>query len=70
MMKVIDEMSFEEAMSELNLIVEKLESELTLGDSLDLFDRGQRLLDHCNRLIDAAKLRLTRESLDEREDGK
>jgi exodeoxyribonuclease VII small subunit len=59
MIDSIEEMKFEEALVELEQTVARLESgNLTLEDSLELFERGQRLAAHCNRLLDQAQLRV------------
>lgn len=53
-------LSFEEAYHALEEIVEQLESgELSLAESVALFERGQRLLAHCNAQLDAAELRVS-----------
>ncbi|HQF70965.1 MAG TPA: exodeoxyribonuclease VII small subunit [Promineifilum sp.] len=52
-------LSFEEALVELEQTVAQLESgNLTLEASLLLFERGQLLAAHCNRLLDEAQLRV------------
>ncbi|MFO7664509.1 MAG: exodeoxyribonuclease VII small subunit [Chloroflexota bacterium] len=59
MIDSIEEMKFEAALVELEQTVARLESgNLTLEDSLELFERGQRLAAHCNRLLDQAQLRV------------
>ena len=53
------ELTFETALAELEQIVSKLEAgELTLEESLSLFERGQELADFCNDLLDNASLRV------------
>jgi exodeoxyribonuclease VII small subunit len=53
------ELTFETALAELEQIVSKLEAgELTLEESLTLFERGQELADFCNDLLDNASLRV------------
>ncbi len=53
------ELTFETALSELEQIVSRLEAgELTLEESLALFERGQELAAHCNNLLDNASLRV------------
>ncbi len=53
------ELSFEKAFAELETIVAKLESgELSLDESLALFERGQALAAQCNSLLDAAELKV------------
>lgn len=58
-MSKIDELTFEDALKELEEIVTKLEAgELTLEDSLALFERGQALANRCNVQLDEATLRV------------
>jgi exodeoxyribonuclease VII small subunit len=55
----IDELSFEVAFSELEETVQKLEAgELTLEESVALFERGQALATHCQQQLDAAELKV------------
>ena len=57
MIEGIDELSFEDALQELEQTVAQLESGgLTLDESLDLFERGRRLAAHCSLLLDKAQL--------------
>jgi exodeoxyribonuclease VII small subunit len=54
-----EKLSFEEALVELEGIVTKLEAgELTLEESLALFERGQKLAALCNQQLDEASLRV------------
>jgi exodeoxyribonuclease VII small subunit len=58
-MKEIDELSFEAAFAELEETVQKLEvGELTLEESVGLFERGQALATHCQKQLDAAELKV------------
>lgn len=53
------DLTFETALAELEQIVSRLEAgELTLEESLTLFERGQQLADYCNNLLDNASLRV------------
>ena len=53
------DLAFEQAFAQLEGIVARLESaELSLDDSLALFERGQALAAHCARLLDAAELKV------------
>ena len=55
----VDELSYEQALSELEMIVSSLEAnKLSLEDSLALFERGQALTKHCIELLDKAELRI------------
>jgi exodeoxyribonuclease VII small subunit len=52
-------LTFEQAFAQLEEIVAKLESaELSLDESLALFERGQALAAHCAKLLDAAELKV------------
>lgn len=56
---VIEELSFEDALTALEQAVAQLESgDLTLESSLALFERGRRLAVHCGRMLDKAQLRV------------
>lgn len=53
------EMSFEDAMAELEVIVEKLEKgQLSLDESLVLFEKGIRLVKECNGKLKNAQQRV------------
>jgi exodeoxyribonuclease VII small subunit len=57
--KTIDELSYEEALAELEEIVSALESEQNqLEDSIKLFERGQALAARCGVLLEAAELKV------------
>jgi len=50
---------FEEAMTELERIVQRLEAgELRLDESLELFERGTELTRHCRQALDTAELKV------------
>ncbi|MFW6042477.1 MAG: exodeoxyribonuclease VII small subunit [Chloroflexota bacterium] len=54
-----ERLSFEEALAELERIVEKLESgDLSLEESLALFEKGQALARQCNEQLESATLRV------------
>ena len=58
-MSDIAERSFEEAWAELEAVLERLESgDLSLDDSVALFERGRSLAAHCQTLLDKAELRV------------
>ena len=63
---VIDDLRFEEAYGELETIVRRLEGgDLPLEESVALYERGRELAIHCQRLLDAAELRVTQVSANE-----
>ena len=58
-MNNISALSFEAAYEELETIVARLESgELTLEESVALFERGRQLSDRCQTILDKAELRV------------
>jgi exodeoxyribonuclease VII small subunit len=62
-----EELTFEQALEELQEVVGNLESgELALEDSLRLFERGQALADRCGQLLEQAELRMRQLVPDER----
>jgi exodeoxyribonuclease VII small subunit len=53
------DLSFEQALAALEETVSDLEAgELTLEESLELFERGQSLAAYCNELLEKASLRV------------
>ena len=57
--KPVEELSYEEALVELEGVVEALESEQSpLEDSMKLFERGQSLAAHCSALLESAQLKV------------
>jgi exodeoxyribonuclease VII small subunit len=63
--KPIAELSYEEAFSELEQIVEALENnQQALEDSLKLYERGQALSQYCAKLLEEAELKVRKLSDD------
>ncbi|MBK8030278.1 MAG: exodeoxyribonuclease VII small subunit [Anaerolineae bacterium] len=59
-MSQLEALSFEAAYAELESIVTRLDAgDLPLEDSVTLFERGKRLSEYCQRLLDQAELRIT-----------
>lgn len=55
----IANMSFEDALRALEDVVRKLESgEAKLDESIDLYERGEKLRQHCQARLDAAQERI------------
>ena len=55
----INALSFEQAYDELDEVIAKLESgEMTLDESLALYERGRQLSAHCQGLLEKAELRI------------
>jgi exodeoxyribonuclease VII small subunit len=62
----VEELSYEEALAELEEIVSALEGEhKRLDESIKLFERGQALAAHCGVLLEAAELRVKQVAGDE-----
>lgn len=60
-----DELTFEAALIELETIVSKLEDgQLSLDDSLALYERGQQLSTHCQKVLESASLRIEKLTAD------
>lgn len=63
-MSEIENMSFEEAMRELEATVGKLEhGEATLEDSIKLYERGAALRAHCDKVLRTAEERVEKITL-------
>jgi len=57
--KKVKDLSYEEALTELEGIVELLEGEQSqLEDAIKLFERGQALTARCSELLEAADLKV------------
>ena len=55
----VEELSYEEALAELEGIVESLEDgQSQLEESMKLFERGQALVTHCGALLESAQLKV------------
>lgn len=64
-MQTINALSFEEAYNQLEALVAKLESgEMTLEESVSLYEQGKQLAAHCQSLLDNAELRIKKLSDD------
>lgn len=58
-MKPVDEMSFEEALKELETVVTRLEQgDVPLEDSIKLYERGAELKRHCEARLAQAQARI------------
>jgi len=57
--KPVEELTYEEALAELEQTVEQLEGEQNpLDEAMKLFERGQALAVRCGALLDAAQLKV------------
>lgn len=62
--EAFEQLSFEDALSELEGIVRALESGSTpLAQSIEAYERGMRLKQHCERRLADARLRVEKISL-------
>ena len=58
-----ESLSFEDALNELESVVAQLEDgQLSLQESLNLYQRGQQLSQRCNALLDAAQSQIESET--------
>jgi len=61
----IKEMSFESALKELEAIVGRLErGDVELEESITIYERGEALRDHCDRLLKQAEAKVEKLTLD------
>jgi len=57
----LETLSFEDALRELEGIVRQLEGgEVALEDSISLYEKGEKLRQHCQKRLDAAQARIER----------
>jgi exodeoxyribonuclease VII small subunit len=59
--KQLEELTYEEALAELESIVAALEGDASrnrLDESIKLFERGQALAERCSALLEAAELKV------------
>lgn len=55
----LDQLSYEEAYQQLESVIQQLESgELSLEQSVDLYEQGRLLSAHCQKLLEQAELRI------------
>lgn len=60
----IKDMTFERALKELEAIVGKLErGDVELEESISIYERGEALRDHCDRLLKAAEAKVEKLTL-------
>jgi exodeoxyribonuclease VII small subunit len=59
-MDVIESLSFEDSYARLEEVIAKLEGgELSLDESVALFEEGMRLAEHCGHKLDDAELKVS-----------
>ena len=62
--QAIAQLTFEKALAELESIVERLEAgKVDLEESISIYERGEKLKTHCERLLKAAEARIEKITL-------
>lgn len=62
----VEDLSYEQALIEVEEIVDSLEEgNISLEDSMKLFERGQQLIRHCNAYLESAQLKVQKLSGEE-----
>jgi exodeoxyribonuclease VII small subunit len=57
--KAVEDLTYEEALAELESIVDALEGEQNpLNEAMSLFERGQALVKRCSELLEEAELKV------------
>tara|TARA_B110001452_G_scaffold220264_1_gene192477 strand:- start:107 stop:358 length:252 start_codon:yes stop_codon:yes gene_type:complete len=57
--KMLDKMTFEEAMNELETLVDSLDrGDISLDQAIAAYDRGSQLKDHCQKRLNEAKMKV------------
>jgi exodeoxyribonuclease VII small subunit len=60
-METLVTLSFDQALTELEGVVQRLEgAALSLEETVALYQRGRMLAEHCQHLLDEAELRISR----------
>ena len=56
---LLEKMSFEEAMKELERLVDSLDKgDVSLDEAIAAYDRGSQLKDHCQKKLNEAKMKV------------
>lgn len=67
--KPVEDLTYEEAFAELEIIVDVLEGEQNpLDEAMSFFERGQALVKRCSELLDGAELKVRELSGDQLSD--
>ena len=57
--EVLEDMSFEDAMRELEKLVDSLDKgDVSLDEAIVAYDRGSQLKDHCQKKLNEAKMKV------------
>ena len=56
---VLEKMTFEQAMKELEMLVDSLDKgDISLDQAIAAYDRGSQLKDHCQKKLNEAKMKV------------
>ena len=56
---VLEKMTFEQAMNELEILVDSLDNgDISLDQAIAAYDRGSQLKDHCQKKLNEAKMKV------------
>ena len=56
---LLEKMTFEEAMKELEILVDALDKgDVSLDEAIAAYDRGSQLKDHCQKKLNEAKMKV------------
>ncbi len=70
MFEDIQNLSFEEALAELESIIHKMEAgDIKLSDSVSFYERGIKLKNHCEEILKSAQLKIEKIQLKPLENG-
>lgn len=70
MFEDIQNLSFEEALAELESIIHKMEAgDIKLADSVSFYERGIKLKNHCEEILKSAQLKIEKIQLKPLENG-
>jgi exodeoxyribonuclease VII small subunit len=57
--KILEKMTFEDAMNELENLVNALDKgDISLDKAISAYDRGSKLKDHCEKTLNEAKMKV------------
>ena len=57
--QLLNEMTFEEAMKELEKLVDSLDKgDVSLDEAISAYDRGSKLKDYCQKKLEEAKMKV------------
>ena len=66
----LDKMSFEDAMKELEKLVDSLDKgDVSLDEAITAYDRGSQLKEYCEKKLNEAKMKIETIQSSDKEDG-